>query len=164
MCIYLCPLPVSEFRTQNAQVDHGQNVYQRTVIQQKMDRAVSAEAFKKVTEFWKPDQRFAMVWEYFPFEKVCSVPNDAMAFNGRGKHLNIICLCMADISEPDVNKSNREKIISLTELVASAQPDPDGSKYETYGNYSAYRMSFVVFKNIADEKFLRWRRTALHRC
>lgn len=120
---------------QNPNAMHGQNVYFRAVTQTGVDPDVCSAAFNSLSELSTAESRLALIWELVPNNKINSVSNDATAFNCRGPHVNVLGVCQWDTNDSESNKTGRDKVHAVTEMLANRDRDPDTSKSKAYGNY-----------------------------
>ncbi|KAH8118528.1 FAD-binding domain-containing protein [Phellopilus nigrolimitatus] len=122
---------------QNAIAVPGQNVYMKGVTQSSMRPEIAADIFQKVTELTSDASfQLAVVFEYFPLDKINSVPNDAMAFNNRSKEKNILSTCSWGDHTPENQSIGRDKVYAITDLIANFEEDEEAAKTRAYGNYA----------------------------
>lgn len=145
---------------QNESVKHGSNVYMRAVTQATPRPEVVTATFQKMVELTPPEKehRLAAVFEYFVLRKVATVPHDAMAFNNRGTHQNVLGTSMWLDNTPSNQAIGREKCYAMTDVIACFQNDVDSSKSRSYGNYGNEIISIIILPitHLVHNLLLQW--------
>jgi FAD/FMN-containing dehydrogenase len=120
---------------------HGNNVYMKGVSQTKPSTATAAAVFKEYVELSAAHPGFfgsAVVFEYFPLDKIQAVASDATAFRSRGPQSNVLILPIWTGKNDKVRFAHAKKMSEvLGGIVSGAEVEPKENENSGYGNYES---------------------------
>ncbi|EJD01265.1 FAD-binding domain-containing protein [Fomitiporia mediterranea MF3/22] len=122
---------------QNEVATPGQCVYMKGVNFSLLQPDEARILLDKIAELTEDSTfRVASIFEFFPPDKINSVPNDATAMNNRSFQKNVLTSSFWDENTPVNQKTGRQKVYTITELITNVAKDADVLEKRGYGNYS----------------------------
>jgi hypothetical protein len=127
--------------TINDAVPHGNNAYMTGVFQTKPSTATAAALFKEYVELSAAHPGFfgsAVMFEYFPLDKIQSVASDATAFRSRGPQANVLIISIWTGKNDEVRFAHAKKVSQvLGGIVSGVEVEPKENENAGYGNHGA---------------------------
>ncbi|GLB44343.1 putative oxygen-dependent FAD-linked oxidoreductase family protein [Lyophyllum shimeji] len=121
---------------QNAMTFHGQGVYMMGLAHRKPDYPTIAKAFEKLSSAKTGDFRPNLGFEYFPLDKITSVPKGTTAFR-RDPTPSVLILNMWKENTEENTQRGRRVAHELADIIAGGQAGVTAAQKMGYANYDA---------------------------